>query len=80
MLLAQEVPRLKGLLCGEEVALVELHAAEAKQPSGKAVGRLDLLGEYPELITVYEELRRDGMLQPVMAKRVNFTQYILKKM
>ena len=31
-------------------------------------GRLDLLGEYPELIALYQELRRDGMLQPVMAK------------
>jgi hypothetical protein len=30
--------------------------------------RLDLLGEYPELITLYEELRRDGMLHPVMVK------------
>lgn len=33
------------------------------------VGRLDLLGEFPELIVVYEELQRDGMLRPEVVKR-----------
>jgi len=29
--------------------------------------RIDLLGEFPELIKVYEELRDAGMLRPLMA-------------
>ena len=31
--------------------------------------RLDLLSEYPELIAVYEDLQRDGMVQSFAARR-----------
>jgi hypothetical protein len=31
--------------------------------------RLDLLGEYPELIAVYKELLRDGILKPLVKRQ-----------
>jgi len=34
------------------------------------IGRLDLLAEYPELIAVYEELQRDGMLRSLPPSRL----------